>query len=287
MKTPFLASLLVATRLAFLCLIPLLLGIASPFVQAADSAAQINAKLQAGGEVAWLVKDSTSKDGDLAVLFTSRLKASKPAKFPYLVRGELAPAQTDALNGFDEGTEKIEDRVVMENIVVSLKQKRVLGRVNLGKPEDQLVYFPGRNHGSLEVLWGPEEEGWHFGLLNYGGKWESSAVVLIESDGERIRQLDIKPVLDAKAKPLIKAALKGKKGLDPSRYAIPYRDFKVIDPDVGYSVGNPITITLSFDAEVPKAPDGYPVVEGTMTVLLETSSDAISAKVLSVGRARK
>jgi hypothetical protein len=253
---------------------------------AADTAAQIDAKLKAGGEVAWLVENSTSKDGDLAVLFTSRLKGKQPADFPYLARGVRA-VETDAINGFDEKTEKIEDRVVMENVVVSLKQKRVLGRVNLGKPEDALVYFPGRNHGSLEVLWGPEEEGWHFGVLNYGGKWESSAVVLIESDGERIRQLDIKPVLDAKAKPFIKAALKGKKGLDPSRYAIPYRDLKVIDPDVGYSVGNPVKITLNFEAEVPKSPDDYALVAGTMTVVLETSSDAISAKVLSVGRAKK
>jgi len=199
----------------------------------------------------------------------------------------LAPGDTEALNAFDEATEKTEDRVVMENIVVSLKEKRVLGRLGLGRPEDELVYFPGRNHGSLEVLWGPEEEGWHFGVLNFGGKWESSAVLLIETDGERIRQLDIKAALDAKANAFIKTALKGKKGLDPSRYALPYRDLKVVDPDVGYSVGDPVKITLDFDAEVPKAPDNYPGVEGAMTALLETTSDKISARVLSVGRPKK
>ena len=264
-----------------------LLGIASQPAAAADSAAEINAKLKAGGEVAWLIENSTDKDGDLAVLFTSRLKGKQPAKFPYLVRGELPPAETEALNGFDDATNKAEDRVVMVNIVVSLKQKRVLGRLNLGKPEDEVVYFPGRNHGSLEVVWGPEEEGWHLGVLNFGGKWESSAVLLVESDGERLRQREIKPMLDAKANAFIKTALKGKKGLDPSRYAIPYGNLKVVDPDVGYSVGNPIKLTLTFDAEVPKAPDEYPLVAGAMTLLVETRPDAINATVLAVGRPKK
>lgn len=265
-----------------------LLAVAShPAAAADDSAAEINAKLKVGGEVAWITENSTSKDGDLAVLFAARLKASQPATFPYLVRGGLAPADTDALTGFDEATNKPEDRVIAENIVVSLKDKRVLGRLNLGKPEDQLVYFPGRNHGSLEVLWSPEKEGRRVGVLNFGGKWESSAVFFVESDGGRIRQLDIKPVLDARATAFIKAALKGRKGLNPSRYAIPYRDLKVIDPDAADSVGNPVKIMLNFDAEVPKAPDDYPLVEGMMTVLLETTRDAINATVLKIEHPKK
>ncbi len=269
-----LPTLLRAAPLVLLC------ALAAPAWAAEDSAENINAKLKAGGEVAWLIDNSTGKDGDLAILFTARLKGSKPAKFPVLIHGELRPAETDALNAFDDSSGKVEDSVVMENIVVSLKEKRVLGRLNLGKPEDQVVYFPGRNHGSLEVLWGPEEEGWHFGLLNFGGRWDCNAMILVESDGERIRQLDIKPTLDTKAKAFIKTALKGKKGIDPARYAIPYGNLKVVDPDVGYSVGNPVKITLHIDAEVPKSPNDEPLVEGVMTVLLETSRDKISARVL-------
>ncbi len=264
-----------------------LVALGLPPLVAADSVDQINAKLKAGEEVAWVVEDSTAKDGDLAVLFTARSKGSKPAKFPYLVNGDVSPADTDALSAFDDFSGKVKDSVVMENVVVSLKEKRVLGRLNLGKPEDQVVYFPGRNHGSLEVMWGPDEEGWHFGVLHFGGKWESSAVILVESDGERIRQLDIKPALDAKANAFIKTALKGKKGIDAARYAIPYRDFKVVDPDVGYSVGNPVKITLNFEAEVPKAPNDEPSVEGAMTVVLETSPDKISARVLKVAPPKK
>ena len=54
----------------------------------------------------------------------------------------------------------------------------------------QRVSFPGRNHGSLDDFWGPEEEGWHFGILNFGSKWESSAVILVECHGKRFRQID-------------------------------------------------------------------------------------------------
>ena len=197
------------------------------------------------------------------------------------------PADTDVLSAFDDFSGKVEDSVVLENVVVSRKEKRVLGRLNPGKPEDQVVYFPGRNHGSLEVLWGPDEEGWHFGLLNFGGRWDCNAMILVESDGERLRQLDIKPMLDAKATAFIKTALKGKKGIDPTRYVVPYRDLKVVNPDGGYSVGNPVKITLNFEAEVPKAPNDEPSVEGVMTVLLETNPDKISARVLNVGSRKK
>ncbi|MFL6583542.1 MAG: hypothetical protein ACJ8KU_03375 [Chthoniobacterales bacterium] len=239
---------------------------------AADSADQINEKLTAGNEVAWVIEHSTDKHGDLAVLFTARLKGNEPARFPYLVRGDLRPAETDALNGFDEASGKIEDRVVQENVIVSLKEKRVLGRLDLGKPEDQAVYFPGRNHGSLDVVWTAGEGASRVGVLNFGSKWDSAAVILVASDGEHIRQADIKPVLDAKVNAFMKTALKGKKGVDPSRYAIAYSELKA---------GGFDKITLNFDAQVPKDEDA-PFVAGAMTVALETSGDKPSAKVLNV-----
>ncbi len=46
-------------------------------------------------------------------------------------------------------------------------------------------------------MWGPEEEGWHFGILNFGSKWESSAVILVECHGKRFRQIEIKLALHA------------------------------------------------------------------------------------------
>ena len=243
---------------------------------AADSAESVNAKLKAGKEVAWLIEDSTDKDGDLAVLFTSRTKGSKPADFPMIVEG-VEDVDTDALN---------EDTQIMENIVVSLKEKRVIGRIQLSDSED-VVYFPHKNHGSLSVLWGPEEEGWHFGLLVYGAKWDSREVMLIESDGERLRQTSIIAMLNAKATATIAAAIKGKKGIVANYYGITYGPLAVVDADAGYSVGNPVTVKIDFSAEVPKS-DEAPYIDGyTMTVLLETSRDKISAKALKVTKAKE
>ena len=70
----------------------------------------------------------------------------------------------------------------------------------------------------------------------------------------------------------MKTALKGKKGVDPSRYAIAYSELKA---------GGFDKITLNFDAQVPKDEDA-PFVAGAMTVALETSGDKPSAKVLNV-----
>lgn len=254
-----------------------LLALVSHSAAASDSAGTINAKLKAGEEVAWLIEDSTNKDGDLAVLFTARTKESKPAKFPYVVQGEVSPADTAV---FDESTGEFRDGVVTDNAVVSLKDKRVLGRLTLGKPEDDVVYFPGKNHGSLQVLWGPEEEGWHFGVLSFGTKWYSTAVLLVESDGERLRQADIKPALEAKAKSLLQTALKRQKAHTADEYAINYTPLSVVDPDSGYSVGDPVTVKIGVGAEIPKSIDDSPYIDATMTVLLETSPEKISAKVL-------
>ncbi len=61
----------------------------------------------------------------------------------------------------------------------------------------------------------------------------------------------------------------------------------VVGPDVGYSVGNPVTVKLRVSAEIPKGRDDAPYVEATMTVLLETSPEKISAKVLKVEASEK
>jgi PhoPQ-activated pathogenicity-related protein len=99
--------------------------------------------------------------------------------------------------------------------------------------------------------------------------------------------LNIKPTLDARATALLKTELKGKKNADPTRYAISYNQMSVIDPDAGYSVGNPVTVKIGVGAEIPKGPDEAPYVEATMTVLLETSREKISAKVLKAESAKK
>ncbi len=58
-------------------------------------------------------------------------------------------------------------------------------------------------------------------------------------------------------------------GVDPARYAIPYRDLNVGDPGVDYSVGKPVTVKIGVSAEIPMGRDDGPNAEATMTVLLE------------------
>ena len=154
-----------------------------PFIShpllADDSATEINAKLEAGHEVAWLIKDSIDVDGDLAVLFAARAKNAQPAEFPYLVTG-ARPVSTDATKDFDND-DATKNQMVTENVVVSLKEKRVLGRLQL---DPWCQYFPGRNHRGLQAVWGPKENGSRFGILDFKLRFTSGAVFIVEMNGE-------------------------------------------------------------------------------------------------------
>lgn len=177
MKPPLMlrASILVALLTLISC--PLL---TAGWVEKLDakSAEKINAKLKAGHEVAWLIEASVSADGDLAVLFAARAKGTEPASFPDLVkRGEAFAADV-----VDDAWPNGGGQVVMENVVVSLKEKRVFGRVELEDP--WRLYFPGRNHASFKAIWGPAKEGSRFGILDFGGRFGSLAVVVVEMEGE-------------------------------------------------------------------------------------------------------
>lgn len=234
---------------------------------AADTVDKVNAMLKAGTEVGWIVEDSTDTDEDMAVLFTSRLKDSKPADFPALMSDEVLPRDTAALD---------EDTHALENVIVSLKQKRVLGRIVPTDPEDFRVYFPNRNHGSLGVLWRPEKEGRRLALVIYGAKWDSPEVLLIESGGEKLRQASIKQLLDEKTLKFIGGgAVRDLRGVPATDYVISYQP--VNDADMTPSATD--TVKLAFMAEVPKS-DVAPSVEGTLTLSLDATGEKLSAKVL-------
>lgn len=237
--------------------------------QAADTVEKVNALLKKGKEVAWVIDGTLNADDeDLAVLFTARAKGTKPSGFPVIISDDVAVVETDAVN---------DEICTQGNAVALLVEKRVVGRVKLN-PEEAEVYFPGRNHGSLSVLWGPEEDGWNFGVLIYGSKWDSPEVKLIET-GAGFMQTSIKSQLDASARKFISG--QKTKGSKADTYAISYAPEGVVKPDAKYKVGDPITVKIGFTAEVPKS-ETAPLVEGTLSILLETSEDKISAKVLKV-----
>ncbi|MGV3662819.1 MAG: hypothetical protein ACO1TE_21725 [Prosthecobacter sp.] len=247
--------------------LPFLLLIACS-APAADTVDKVNAMLKAGTEAGWIVRDSTDANEDLAVLFTSRLKDSKPADFPALISEEILPRDTLALD---------EDTHLLENIVVSLKQKRVIGRVVPPPSEKFQVYFPNRNHGSLGVLWGPEKDGRRLSLLLYGAKWDSPEVLLIESGGGKFRQASIKPLLDQSTHKFIGGGVvKDLRGVPATDYLISYQP--ITDPAQPAADSS---IKIAFSAEVPKS-DVAPSLEGTLTVRLENSAEKLSAKVLKV-----
>ena len=253
------------------CLLP-------PSALADDTAETINAQLKAGKEVGWIIEGSTSQDNDLAVLFTSRAKGTESAPFPALVTGDVRPGETEALGGADHAA----DNRTLDNIVVSLKEKRVIGLLKTAKSEDEDgdVYFPGQNHRSLDTLWGPDVQGLRFGVVNYGGRWDSREVLLIETDGKSLRQSSLKTLLDAKAKDFIKTALHSSKAGNADQYAIAYNLQSVVNPDAAYSAGSPVTVKIGFSAEIPKGDTD--AIEATMTVRLETSTKKISATVLKM-----
>jgi len=70
-------------------------------------------------------------------------------------------------------------------------------------------------------------------------------------------------------------------GIDPAPCAIPYRDLKVIDPDVGH----PLKITLNFDAD-SRRPQTTLLPLSTPDRPFRNESRQINAEVLNVGPAK-
>jgi hypothetical protein len=239
-----------------------------------ETAAKFNAKLKAGTELGWVIKDSVSPDGDLAVLFTARRKGAPPADFPDLV-SQVSPNETDAMNGLDDAP-GVTKQIVTGNVVVSLKEKRVLGRLKLDQWD---LYFPGRNHHGLGVLWSPANEGRRVGVLDFELRWVSGAVLVVETDGKQFQQANIKSILDDNASDFVDSSLKDK----VHGYLINYTPVSVVNPEVAQSGGNAVEVKIGFGAVVgsPKDPDA-PYIKGTMTVLLEIGGGKIGARVLKV-----
>lgn len=64
--------------------------------------------------------------------------------------------------------------------LVHIGKKKVLHDLEDGR------YFPGMNHGGLNIQWWKHpasDEGW-CGLVEFGGRWEPSAVYLVEGGGD-------------------------------------------------------------------------------------------------------
>ncbi|WP_395740610.1 hypothetical protein [Prosthecobacter sp.] len=270
-------------RLSLLALL-LLSGHLPLTSRADDTPESVNARLRAGTEVAWIIEDTLSADGDLAVLFTSRLKGTPPAAFPYLVTtGHFNPAATDAPASHEGAQHAALDPCTTQNIIVSLKSRRVLGRIPPGEEDESDVHFPGYNHRSLEALWLPAQAqaSHRLVLLHYGGRFSTRDMLLIELSDQPLRQTSIASVLDATATDYLKTALKDRKDFPVERFAIHYELKHVLPPDAAHRPGGPVKVIIEFTAEVPKS-DTAPSFDAAMTVQLQATAEKLSAQVLSI-----
>lgn len=170
------------------------------------------------------------------------------------------------------------------NLVVNLPAKREVLRLGTNENFSEL-YFPGMNHRSLDVLWGPDQEGSRFGIVFYGGKWESMFVYLVEVDPEFGSQTDISDVLNAGASAA--EAARGTKHAD--YYVFTFSPGGVVDPNGELVITDPLDVKINYLGQVPVrgGPDmewteNAPTVEGTLTVRLSRTADGPRAEVLGV-----
>lgn len=221
-------------------------------------------KLADGYEPAALIRDTTSADGRLAVIFTARKKNLKPAKWPSII-------PEVSINGttLDDG-----DGNAKENWIVSLKEKKRLGLVSSSE-ETYQPHYDGKGHCFLTTLWGPDQEGWHFGVLNYTGRWECNDIFFVNCDGEQAKATSMRGLLHRNVEKILKAQKK-----DPARFAISYELTGAVAPETSVTVSDPLKVSLGFVAQVPKSDEDADFAEGT--IMLELSRDEKGLSTASV-----
>lgn len=223
-------------------------------------------KLADDFEPAALIEDSSAEDGSLAVIFVARKKNLKPAKWPSIIPG----VSINATSLMEE-----DDKYTVENWIVSPKDKKRLGVVKSSE-EYFRPYYNGQNHQSLAVLWGPEQEGWRYGVLNYCGRWGCDEIFFVNCDGESAKTTSMHALLDRFSKKSIVAQKK-----DPEHYVIGYELLGFVNPEASVTVSDSIKLRIAYFGQIPKADDDG--VEGVITLELSRDSKGLStATVLSV-----
>lgn len=246
-----------------------------PRVWGADNPdAEFDRKLKDGYEVASVLEGSTSDDEKVAVLFTARKKNLKPAKWPVIIP-EVTVSSTEVQGA--------EEDYATENWIVSLPDKKRLGRVT-SKQEYFMAYHGGMNHRDFSALWGPEQEGWRFGLLQYGGKWECIDIFMVNSDGDEAKLTSLYALLERTSKKAV--VTQKKKAAD--RMVFSYELLDVIAPKGNMTVSDPLTVRVVFIAQVPKSENEDDVAEGTITLKLNRNEKGLStATVVGVKPGRE
>ena len=251
-------------------------GGASGLLGQDPAASDFNKDLAEGYEVATVLDSLTSADGKMAVLYTARKNTLKAASgWPVLYPG-IVIGQTDAPD------ESLYDT---ENWVVSLPEKRRLGQVRSDQPGFIAIYPDFQLHEGLidngiSALWGPEQEGWHFGLINYDNRWGCCDLFLVNSDGTEASILSIRAEMEKAVREHI--AQKDLGGSKPTDFVVGYDLLGCNEEASGTMVGDPLDVRIGFVAEVPKNEDA-PWFEGTLAVrLVRNAQGKATARVTAL-----
>jgi len=165
------------------------------------------------------------------------------------------------------------------NVVVNLRERAEVLKLT-AEDDWQFPYFPGLNHGSLDVTWGPDQEGSRFGVLIFGAKWETAKAFLIEVDPERGSQTNLMPVLNDAALKWARAS----GAQDPDGLSFTYTVTGVDAPGGDMVITDPLDIRVEYYGEIPKAEEETGT-RGTLKLRLTRTGKGLVAKEIGAGGA--
>ncbi|MCU0794895.1 MAG: hypothetical protein MUF31_03065 [Akkermansiaceae bacterium] len=239
-----------------LCLLPL------ATLRAQEAEAEFDRLFKEGFEPAVLLEDHGSDDGEISLLFSARRKGLGAADWPSIVDGVSIL-----------GTEVNLDECTTENSIVSLKDQKRLGVIASAEPGFQ-AYYPDLRNVELAALWGPSQEGWHYGVLNYSGRWGCQDIFFVNIDGEEARVTSMKALLDGASKEAITA-----RSADPEAYEIGYELLEFENPENSATVTDPLSIRIRFLAQMPKD-DEAEAIEGVLRIELSRDPKGVASATL-------
>ena len=202
------------------------------------SAGSVEATVEAGGEVGLPLPDCLSEDKVMGVVITVRKEGQPAAPWPTLfpdVERTSTPADAP---GYTTAA-----------WVVNFADRTKLASI----PGYGEVWA---NHG-VTALWGPDQEGWRYGLLDVDARFGTQDLLVVNSDGTEARFIAIRDLLDKKVGKTLTAA-----GLNAAEYAINYTPTKFLNAGEVAVVSDAITAEITYTAEVPKS--DQPVFDGRL-----------------------
>ena len=206
--------------------------------------------LELHGEHVGLVEGTASADGRYAAGWTVHPKKGKPPV-------KWAQYGKEGSSFFEDYFDN--EGYVVEDVIVDLSRHAIVATLQFKEP-----YFNGKNHGSLQVIFGPESDGHRYAIALSDSKWEPNDVVLVDLAAEGATQADVRKTLDA----AVLKYIRGKRS--PKGYTTDYQLFSL--PELGVLTGfaDATTMRVPFSSCIPKEED-VPNYAGT--VLLRFATD--------------